>query len=139
MEYLKHIVLAVVIIVVLGITYYTYTKENFVRNDELDNIVESLKQVFPVVENLNFYEGEKSYTINKKNVYICMKDENSRYYNRNFLIFVILHEISHALCDEIGHTDKFSRIFQQVLEKAAAHGLYDPNGKKIVNYCNYKK
>lgn len=138
MEYVKYIVPTVVIILVLLVTYYTYTKENFVRNNELDNIVENLKKVFPIVENLNFYEGDKSYTINKKNVYICMKDENSRYYNRNFLIFVILHEISHALCDEIGHTDKFSRIFQQVLQKAAVNGLYDPNGKKVVNYCNYK-
>lgn len=115
------------------------TRETYIRNGDLDDIIAELYTVSPVVKDLNFYEGDKSYTINKKNVYICMKDENGEYYDRNFLIFVILHEISHALCDEIGHTDKFMHIFQQVLERAAQLGVYDPDGKKIVNYCNYRK
>ncbi len=126
------------VIVVIGYEMYS-TRESFVRNADLDIIVADIRKVSPVVDTLQFYEGDKSYTINKKDVHICMKDENGRYYDRNFLIFVILHEISHALCDEIGHTEKFGQIFDQVLKRAAVLGVYDPTKKKVENYCNYRK
>lgn len=119
--------------------YLKQTRESFTRNSDLDTIILQLRDAFPVVERLNFYEGDKSYTINKENVYICMRDEHGQYYDRNFLVYVILHEISHALCDEIGHTEKFMQIFQQVLTQATAMGVYDPTGRKIDNYCNYRK
>lgn len=124
----------VVVAVALGCT-----RETFVRNSDLDTIVAQLRPHFPVVERLSFYEGDKSYTINKENVYICMRDERGEYYDRNFLVYVVLHEISHALCDEIGHTDKFLQIFNQVLARAAALGVYDPAARKVDNYCNYRK
>lgn len=129
------IAVAVVFVLVLSMSK---TRESY-TDDLLNHLVARLRPVTPVVEGLNFYEGEKSYTINKKDVYICMKDENGQYYDPNFLTFVILHEISHALCDEIGHTPKFMDIFEQVLQRAAQLGIYDPNAPKIANYCNYRK
>lgn len=122
----------------VAVKMYARSRESFVRNEDLDALVLQLRDAFPVVERLNFYEGDKSYTINKKDVYICMRDEHGAYYDRNFLTYVMLHEISHALCDEIGHTPKFLAIFQQVQDRAAALGVFDPHGKKIHNYCNYK-
>jgi hypothetical protein len=136
------VVISVIVLVVVAIVVsllYTNTRESFVRNEDLDMIVMQLREAFPVVEKLNFYEGDKSYTINKQDVYICMRDENGGYYDRNFLVYVVLHEISHALCDEVGHTQKFLDIFQQVVDHAAKLGVYDPRGRKIQNYCNYRK
>ena len=131
------VVTAIAVIVAL-VNMFRKSRESFVRNEDLDALVLRLRDAFPVVESLNFYEGDKSYTINKKDVYICMRDEHGEYYDRNFLTYVMLHEISHALCDEIGHTQKFLDIFQQVQERAAALGVFNPHGKKIHNYCNYK-
>ena len=51
------------------------------------------------------------------------------------LIFVLAHEISHAICDEIGHTEKFHRIFQALLIKLTEAGIYDPNIPIIQEYC----
>ena len=134
------VAVTVVAIVVLFILVHCMreTRESY-KDDMLNHLVERLRTVTPVVEGLNFYEGEKSYTINKKDVYICMRDEHGEYYDPNFLTFVILHEISHALCDEIGHTPKFMDIFEQVLQRAAQLGIYDPDAPKIANYCNYRK
>jgi len=133
---------AVAVIIVTGVLMYYNehtVREPYAPDPELDEIVREMYNLHPKVKDLVFSEGNKSYTINKKNVYICMRDENDKYYDRNFLKFVVLHEISHALCDEIGHTPKFTRIFGDVLERAARLGIYDPNGMHIEDYCNYKK
>lgn len=79
--------------------------------------------------------GKKSYTLNKEDIYLCLKDENNQYYNDNMLIYVLLHEISHSICDEIGHTDKFHKIFKALTAKAVALNIYNENIPLIKNYC----
>lgn len=135
------LMLVVVAILVVAIVYIILNnqRENFKQDSQLDIIISNIRPYFPIVDQLNFYDGTKSYTVNKKDVFICMRDEHGNYYDTNFLTFVILHEISHALCDEIGHTDKFSNIFDHVLYRASKAGIYNKNGKKILNYCNYTK
>ena len=104
--------------------------ENY--TDELEEL--NHRRIF---DEIRVYRGDKSYTINKEKVYICMFDEDGEYYNENMLVYVILHELSHVICDEIGHTDKFHRIFDAVLERATAEGLYDPSIPVIRDYCQY--
>ena len=53
------------------------------------------------------------------------------------LIYVTLHELAHVRCDEIGHTEKFHRIFKEILDEAANKGVYDSKKAIIKNYCNY--
>ena len=55
----------------------------------------------------------------------------------NMLIFVTLHEIAHCLCDEIGHTDRFNDIFNELLEKAIKMKIYNPSIPIIQDYCTY--
>ena len=45
---------------------------------------------------------------------MCLKDKNGKYYDDNMLNYVALHELAHVLCDEIGHTDKFYAIFDEL-------------------------
>jgi hypothetical protein len=90
-----------------------------------------------ILDEIKVYRGNKSYTINKQKVYICLLDENGEYYDENMLTYVILHELSHVICDEIGHTDKFHRIFDAVLDRATTEGLYDPSVPVIRNYCQH--
>lgn len=91
-----------------------------------------------VMNEITLYKGKKSYTINKQKVFLCLRDENKEYYDINMLTYVLLHEISHVICDEVGHTDKFHEIFDAVLEEAVKLKVYDPNIPIIQDYCQYQ-
>lgn len=109
--------------------------------DSLDpmlmTIQRNLMPLHPIVKDVQFYEGNKSYTINKKKIYLCLKDSNKEYYDYNMLIYVSIHELAHVLCDEIGHTPKFDQIFHELLQKGIQLKLYDPNKPIIKDYCGH--
>lgn len=88
-----------------------------------------------IMKETTLYKGNKSYTINKEKVYICLKDENGNYYNNNMLVYVFGHEYSHVLCESIGHTEEFHTIFQALLLKLAEDGIYDPKLPIEEDYC----
>jgi hypothetical protein len=132
------IVFSLILIGILIWAIVTQVKEHHKQNDpKLRELKKKLEVLHPVVKDLDFYEGERSYTINKEKVYLCLKDENGNYYNDNMLMYVLLHEISHSLCDEIGHTEKFHDIFEDLLKRATAAGLYNPSLPLVKNYCEY--
>ena len=86
---------------------------------------------------ISLSKGKKSYTINKEEIFLCLKDENDQYYSDNMLIYVLLHEISHSVCDEIGHTEKFHKIFNALTTKAVELGIYNNQIPLIRDYCLY--
>lgn len=90
-----------------------------------------------ILDEIKVFKGKKSYTINKHRVFLCLKDENNEYYNDNMLMYVFLHELSHVVCDEVGHTEKFHKIFKEILDVAVEKGIWDPNQEIIQDYCNY--
>lgn len=77
-----------------------------------------------------------SYTLNKEKMHLCVKDTKGRYFNKNMLFYVALHELAHVICDEIGHTEKFNRIFDSLLERAVDIGLYRPDIPPSLNYVD---
>jgi uncharacterized protein YihD (DUF1040 family) len=109
---------------------------NFVKNTEFDGDLTSLNDD-NFMKKIKFYKGEKSYTINKSKIYLCLKDEDDEYYDMNMLTYVALHEIAHCICDEIGHTEKFDSILSQLLKDAAIYGIFDPSKPLIDQYCEY--
>lgn len=88
-----------------------------------------------IMKEITLYRGEKSYTINKEKVYICLKDPHGQYYSDNTLYYVIAHEISHAICDEIGHTEKFHAIFKELLILMEKDGIYNSAIPITQDYC----
>ena len=92
-----------------------------------------------VLNEIELYKGDKSYTINKQKIYLCLRDEKGEYYHNYMLLFVLLHELGHVVCDEIGHTEKFNKIFDAILDKASDMGIYDKNYPVILDYCMFKK
>lgn len=90
-----------------------------------------------ITKETDLYRGEKSYTINKVSVYICLKDENNEYYSLNMLIYVLAHEYSHVICESIGHTDEFHAIFAELLVELTDAGIYDPAQPIMSNYCKH--
>ena len=115
-------------------------KENHLQEDPmLWKLKDMLTPLHPEVKNVKLYKGNKSYTINKKQIYICLKDENDQYYPTNHLVYVMIHELAHLINkDDIGHTQKFHDIFEDLLDKAHKLQLYNPSIPPIENYCNYK-
>lgn len=129
-------------IFVAAVLYGTvsFCKEKYQQSDPiLHEIRENLTLLSPRVHELKFYADSKSYTLNKQKVYLCLKDEDDKYYPMNMLMYVAIHELAHVLCDEIGHTAKFQRIFAQLLSQASELGIYDPSVPVLRNYCGYNK
>lgn len=90
-----------------------------------------------IMEEINLYKGTKSYTINKQEVYLCLKDENGEYYNLNMLIYVLAHELAHVICNNIGHTPEFHAIFEDLLVELTDSNIYDPSQNIDPEYCKY--
>ena len=146
------IILAFLLIVLVSWIVYKQIKEHYTKDDpklkELTKVFEDFfKQerywVVPldmlnhknIMDEITMYRGNKSYTINKEKVYICLKDENGQYYNDNTLIYVMSHEICHSLCPEIGHTELFHTIFEALLLELTEAGIYNPSIPIEQDYC----
>jgi hypothetical protein len=109
------------------------------------SLIAEIRKIDPavdkIVDHLKFYEGKKSYTINKTYVHLCKFDENGELYNKNQLVLVLIHELAHTMTDQIGHTDKFYAIMDDLLAKAektidsSGKKLYDPSIPHVSNYC----
>lgn len=126
------------IVVFLVWTLSSKIVEHFRQQDPMLHIIKNkLRITFPDIDSVVLLEGEKSYTINKEKVYLCLKDKDGKYYNENMLVYVTLHELSHVRCDEVGHTEKFHKIFEEVLDTATKNGLYNPSIPIIQDYCEY--
>jgi hypothetical protein len=147
------IFIAIVIIALSGIAIYSQINEYYSQLDpKLFELLELIRPLFAqdnytgelsvlndrdILSEIKLYKGDKSYTINKQKVYLCLQDENDAYYNMNMLIYVILHELAHVICDEIGHTEKFNRIFEELLDEANKKSIYNPSIPIIKDYCLY--
>ena len=126
-------------------------QEHYVDNDPaLKDVVNTIRPLFKkknytgllspinnrdIIAELNFNKSDQSYTLNKSDVHVCLKDKNGKYYNKNMLIYVVLHELSHVICDEIGHTPKFDAIFAEILDEATKMKIYNPSIPLVQNYC----
>lgn len=124
------------------IWWVTYSiREHHLQDDPMIlQIKQVLEPLHPCIKGLKLYKGNKSYTINKKSIYLCLKDENGEYYPMNMLIYVTLHELAHYLNKEdIGHTPKFHAIFEDLIEKASELGIYNPSIPPIQGYCDHGK
>lgn len=127
------------LITIITLIFLIKTKDSVEDNIENDQEILRLKlkllPYFPELSNVKIYKGKKSYILNKKNMYICTSDKNGNSYDDNMLVFVILHELAHSLNSEIGHGEKFIKIFNELLKRAESYKLYDSNFPKVENYC----
>jgi len=88
---------------------------------------------------LTFDGHDESYTINKKRVHICLKDEKDAYYNNDMLMYVLLHELAHCKCKSIGHTPEFHEILDRIYDVARKTGLMSPTFTPNPGYCTHNK
>jgi len=137
----KNVIFILLLLIFIGLTGYLIfyqIVDHFAMTDPmLFKLKDHIAPLHPIVTSLSFYEGNKSYTINKQKIYLCLKDEKSDYYDFNMLVYVTIHELAHVLCPEVGHTQKFHEIFDQLLKEATELGIYDPTQPIIKNYCGH--
>lgn len=139
------------IFLIILLIYFIFRQiEEFNLQDD-PMIFELKESVRPIIENLDIngkkgkdvfkrvkiYKGDKSYTINKEKIFLCLRNENGNYYNKNTLLYPLLHEYAHVYCNSVGHTDEFHEIFQQLIELASSKGIYNPSIPMDEKYCLY--
>lgn len=131
-----------VILGILCIVYYflffnQYDRYTTFYDPKLEELRQRLIPSIPEFKNIAMSGSNQSFTLNKRDVHICTKDELGRYYEDNMLIYVMLHELAHVLCNEVGHTEKYRSIFTELLNRAEKAGVYDSSTPPLDNYCNY--
>ena len=133
------VIISIILLAVLLLFVYKQVEETFLQQDDvLTNLRNKCVKVFPEeMKNIRLYKGDKSYTINKEKIYLCMKDENDAYYKEDILMHVLLHEMAHTMCPEIGHTEMFQDIFRGLMDKASNEGIYDLETRIPENYCMF--
>lgn len=139
------ILVAILLIVFVFYCVFREIRDNYENKQEdlfTKQLIQEIRIIDPIVDqtvdSLKFFDGgSRSYTINKNAVHLCKVDKDGQMYDKNQLILVLIHEISHALCDEVGHTQKFNEIFEDLLDKAAKKGIYNPAIKSDPDYCTY--
>tara|TARA_B100001769_G_C21906433_1_gene489241 strand:+ start:194 stop:625 length:432 start_codon:yes stop_codon:yes gene_type:complete len=131
------IVVYVIVLLILGLCFSLKKVKNFTKKDPmLVELHAVLCNIDPAAKKITVSEENKSYTVNKKDVFLCLKDKDGEYYNKNFLIFVAIHELSHVICPSIGHTDEFWKINEKLLNKATALGYYNPSIPVVKDYID---
>ena len=153
-KYLKYfsIISVLLIVFLIGYSVFRQMEEFKQQNDPmLDKLREKFTNFFEqknnwkgmlsqlnkknIMKSINLYKGNKSYTINKEKVFLCLKDPIGEYYPENMLNYVLIHELAHVISKSIGHTEEFYKIFDELLVEFTDAGLYDPKQPIINNYC----
>ena len=80
-----------------------------------------------------------AYSVNKgEELSLCIREKNTeKFIDDNTIIFVAIHELSHIMTHETGHTPLFWDNMKYLLEKASSQGIYMPIDYKQnpVTYC----
>ena len=80
-----------------------------------------------------------AYSVNKgEELSLCVREKDTDVFmDNNIIIFVAIHELSHIMTPETGHTPLFWNNMKYLLEKASAMGIYTPTDyrKNPETYC----
>ena len=80
-----------------------------------------------------------AYSVNKgEELSLCIREKDTeKFIDENTIIFVAIHELSHIMTHETGHTPLFWDNMKYLLEKASSQGIYMPidYSQSPVKYC----
>jgi predicted metal-dependent hydrolase len=85
--------------------------------------------------------GYTSYSVNKgEKLILCIRQKDKSFVEKNVVMYVAIHELSHIMTKEIGHTDTFWANFKFLLEEAIDIGLYSKKdfNREPADYCGIK-
>ena len=115
------------------IIYRTY----YNRFIKLNSMIRTIK-----INEKTIIDNNTSYTINKGDeIVLCLKfKENDKYHDINDIKYILIHELSHIICPEIGHTKIFYDINKYLLTEAIRLKLHNITNYKLnpFMYCGIK-
>ena len=132
------ILFLLLILIFLICYYHIYYKRKIYQDPLIKKIKYDVSKLDSRIETIDFYSSNESYTEDKKKIFICLKDENNQYYDYNMLIYVAIHECSHALTKVIDteHTSReFREMFESLLKNATKMKIYNPTTPLEKHYC----
>ena len=142
-NYNNIIILIIIILSIVIYIYYICVYHNY-DNSQSDPKIAELKEKLKPMSDLKYYisqveifSGKKSFIINKKEIFLCLYDENGDYYSDNMLLYVLLHEIAHSIAHSDGHTNEFNEIFENLLAEANEKNIIPKDFQAYENYCKY--
>lgn len=107
------------------------------KSEYIKNLKESFNPEY-ITENIpgSIYVA---YSVNKgEELSLCIRDKGTEeFIDDNTIIFVAIHELSHIMTPETGHTPLFWDNMKFLLEKASSQGIYTPvnYSESPVEYC----
>jgi len=132
---LTYLLAVILVCILIWIVKQQIIDEKYQHDPLLDLLKNILEKVHPAVKNLEVYKSNTgAYTLNKKQIFLCLHDDDGNYYDLNSLLYIFTHEIAHYLNPEVGHGDNFQRINAELLEKAEKLGIYNPKIPVVSNY-----
>ena len=111
------------------------------NDDNKSEYIKNLKESFNpeyITENIpgSIYVA---YSVNKgEELSLCIRDKDTEeFIDDNTIIFVAIHELSHIMTPETGHTPLFWDNMKYLLEQASSQGIYMPvdYSQSPVEYC----
>ena len=152
------LVAAILYVIVYLIARYTYKKSgksniilktNLLQLRQKSSRINKFKeQLRPILtphdyNRINIYDMKNhhtgtgvGYTLNKKDIYICTMKIDGTPEDDEVIMYVLLHEIAHAICPVSVHHDKlFLQTFATVLSKARQAGIAYREEKRICGSC----
>lgn len=127
-----------VVFISLWFNHYSHVSNYYHFEDpKINELKARIAKVIPEIDKIKIYGSNKSFTIDKRTAYICVKDDNGSYYEDNMLVYVILHELAHAITRGKGHNEEWENNFDKLLERAAKGGIFDPTIPLVDGYCGY--
>ena len=131
-----------ILIICLLIVLYTMYINRLPGVCEFDPVLNKLRKdaikIEPNAGRLEFFPSDESYTEDKKRVFLCLKDNQGKYYEYNHLLQVLVHELAHAFTDVIDKehkTPEFNNKHNEYRQKAAKLKMVDLEDKVPLNYC----
>ena len=111
------------------------------NDDKKGEYIKQLKESFNpeyITENIpgSVYVA---YSVNKgEELSLCIREKDTeKFIDDNTIIFVAIHELSHIMTPETGHTPLFWDNMKYLLEQASSQGIYMPvdYSQSPVEYC----
>ena len=113
-----------------NIIYKTY-HDRFIK---LSSMIRTIK-----INEKSIIDKNTSYTINKGDeIVLCLKfKDNDKYHEINDIKYILIHELAHIICPEVGHTKVFYDINKYLLTEAIRLKLHNITNYKLnpLNYC----
>lgn len=129
----------IIIAIVAFIIGISWKQRRPCSDQKLQELKVKVSPLDPKISDFNFYtDPSGSYILGDRDVYICVLNEQGDYYDDNFLIYVILHELTHGLIpsDTRDHPPLFDSTFEEIKNRAIRLGIYNPTIPFPSTYCN---